>query len=146
MNNKNYTPTQEELERIYQEAANGNDEAFRFIVAWQTYCHGIDDLVDEDIKEKRQTINLFFQAATLYSSNYWLKYSHALYPLIALITVDFADSNEPEMPNSQFLAASGNNMIKAVAFIQGGYSLLEQVSGKLNKLSARTHGNGKENQ
>lgn len=137
---KDNSITQEELERIYQEAAAGDDSAFKFILAWGNYVHTIDDIVDGDMSPSNRNINrLMFSAAQLYSSDFYRLYSYCLYPLIALITADYSDSNEEGIPNAQFLASTGNNMIKMIAFIKGGYPLLEVISTKLNVLSAKAH-------
>lgn len=128
----------EEVEQLYLTIAHGDEEAYKFILAWQAYCHGIDDIVDGEVKDVEGKVAVFFTAAAIFTSNYWAKNKHALYPLVAIITGDYVDSNT-SIPQADVLRGSGNNMLIAVAFLQGGYSLMRHITPKLRKLSWEYH-------
>lgn len=128
------------LMELYRTVAANNEEAFRFIIAWQHFCHNIDDDVDgqNGMDKVENKIANYFQAAAIYSSNYYTKNAAHLFILIPLISSDYIDSNG-NIPQSTFLKGTGNNMLKAVAFIEGGWDLLRKVSPILNNLSYTEH-------
>lgn len=133
-------PQQEILEKLYKEIANNDEEAYKFIIAWQKYCHQVDDTVDEDL-ECESIVESHFTAFAIYNSNYWMKYKDLLGILIPLITSDYIDSNISTLPNIELLRGNGNLMLKAIAFIQGGWVLLRSVSPQINNLSYTEHHN-----
>lgn len=139
MSLKQHRVTLEEAERLYDEIAMGNKEAYLFIHAWQQYCHSIDDIVDGDVKDSEGIISTFFTAAAIFNSNFWKEYGKELYLVVALITNDYVDSNNTLMPQKDFLRGTGNNMLMAIAFIIGGYSHMRNISPKLRILSFKEH-------
>lgn len=140
---KDRSVTQEELERLYQEIANGDEEAFRFVIAWQLYCHGIDDIVDGDEKSSEGIVAVFFTSCELYNSNFWLRHGRELHILVPVITNDYADSNSQNKKitkeQKDFLRSTGNNMLLAVSYITGGYPLMRKLSPKIREMSFREH-------
>ena len=136
---KKHNPFVEDVEKLYMEASNGNDEAFKFLIGFNNYCHGIDDIVDGEVKDSEGIVAIFFTAAVIFHNNYWIKNSKHLLPVLILITNDYVDSNNEKEKLRDMLRFCGNNMIKIVAFIEGGYELMRQVSPKLNALSYREH-------
>lgn len=129
----------EKLERLYQEASCGNEEAFKFLLAWNKYCHGIDDVIDDQIKDPQQIISIFVLGTSLYNSNFWIKFQRDLYLTVILIANDFCDSNLEIEPFKDILRFSGNYMVKSVAFICGGYDCMRNISNKLNIASYTDH-------
>lgn len=131
--------TTEILQELYRTIANGNEDAYRFVVGWQAHSHSVDDIIDGEAKSPEQIIASFFSLTVIHQSNYWIKNREYLYITVALVTSDYADSNIKDMPQADFLRSTGNNLLKAVAFLEGGYSLLRKVSPIINRLSYKEH-------
>jgi hypothetical protein len=130
---------QQDLLEVYKTISNGNLEALQFCIAWQHYCHNIDDQVDRDnpgnlMCSAEEVAANYFNAFCLYNSPFWVKNKDLLFILIPVITSDYIDSCSLQNTNDH-LRSCGNTMLKAVAYICGGWVLLRQVSPILNKFS-----------
>jgi len=134
-------PFSEETEKLYMQASNGNAEALQFLCMFNKYCHGIDDIVDGEVKDAEGIISIFLSAGTVFSHSYWQVNGRDLYMTLVLLTNDYADSTKPTEVMKDLLRFSGNNMIKAVAFLCGGYGNLRNISTKLNDLAFKEHHN-----
>lgn len=113
-----------------------DSEAVRFIVAFNEYCHAVDDIIDGDAKvDKEFIIKTFIQATALYSSNFYHKYAVQLYPIVLNLTNSYADSVKWEGAEekwkrdiSDVLRMSANDMITIVVGLVGGYDAMREVS------------------
>lgn len=139
----NFSYTQEQWERLYEQICNGNKDAYLFLCAWNKFCHGLDDIVDEDIKTPEEVCEVFFQCTAIYSSVFWLNHQVQLYAVVALITSDYVDSNNPLVKEADILRFSGNYMLLAVALICGGYQHMRKFSVLLRDIANKEHHNDK---
>lgn len=131
--------SQERLMELYKLISNGDEDAFKFIIAWGHYVHNIDDQVDKDKGNMQSAEDIcanYFNAFVLYNSNFWIKNRTMLLPLIPLITNDYLNSSDKALKSSDYLRSSGNNMLKMIAYITGDWPLLRQVSPMIDQLSS----------
>lgn len=136
--------SQASLASLYQRIANGDEECLKFIIGYQHYCHNIDDQVDRDKPENMQGIEdicaNYFNAYAIYNSNYWKKNHQELGLFIPVITSEYIESGDTSMMEQKaFLAGQGNLMLKAIAYIQGGWPLLREVTPLITRLSLEQH-------
>lgn len=133
----------EELHELIIRAANGNQEAFEFIVLWHDVCHGIDDVVDEKTLNSEKKIDSFNSIFRLCEHPFYKKYSQTLYPIIVLTSNAYADSTMTNMPEYQkdTLRFFGNELVFLTAFICGGYKLMRELSSEFRLLSDKEHHN-----
>ena len=76
---------------------NGDKEAMAFNDLWYRYVHGIDDLIDTSVDGRprmspEQIIHLFFDAALLYNSDFFIKHRNLLFPVVLLVTNTYTNS------------------------------------------------------
>lgn len=128
----------------------GDKEAAAFIRSWRAYVHGIDDIIDGDIKEPEQILRVFMQAAFLYAEPFYLKNLPRLYQLVINCTNAYADSvnwekSEVEWKRnfSDHYRHFGAEMVLAIAEICGGYDHMRQVSVYLREICWNEHHNEK---
>ena len=131
--------TQAELFELYKEVCKGDTDAFNFLVAWGKCVHGIDDIVDEDIIDTEGKVKVFLETIAMTQNPFFLKYNVSLYPVIILISNDYIDSNNPDMPFNDALRAAGNNMLFLVSFIFGGIEHMRKMTPKIRKISFKEH-------
>jgi hypothetical protein len=113
----------------------GNQKAADFLHKWKAYVHGIDDIVDGDIKTAEETIAVFMHAAFLYADPFYLEHLPRLHQIVVNCTNAYADSvawekSEVEWQRnfSDHFRHFAAEMVLAVAFICGGYHHMRQVS------------------
>lgn len=138
----------DELQELCIKIANGNQEAFEFIILWNGLCHSIDDVVDCSGKNPEFIIKSFMSVFSLCEHPFYKKYSASLYSVIVLTANAFADSNDERLIILQIkdtLRFYGNEMLMWIAFITGGHQLMREISWKLRAISYNEH-HGSSNQ
>lgn len=135
-------------EDIYKQAANGNMDALAFLMGWNHYSHGIDDVIDNEVKDYEFFLQVLAYANTLYSCPFYQKHVQKLQPIIRQVTSRYADSVRMEKSDKAWekqwadtLRFCGNDLVEAVAEITGGYDLLRKVSPLLRECSWKDHHN-----
>jgi len=123
----------------------GNLDALHYCNLWFKYCHGIDDLLDTSIDgrpimSKEEILSLFFQAACLFNSKFFVEHRQLLFPIVLQVTNTYADSVEWEQsPKAHLrviadvLRTCGNEMLIMVALICGGEKHMRTVSQVLKE-------------
>lgn len=136
------TPT----DAIYDLAAAGNPAAREWLELWNRYCHAIDDLVDEPMRPGPEVlVGTFVQAAELYTHPFWRQYGPALLPVVVIVSNAYTESvgweRQPGWPGNlaDVLRFAGNEMVRAVAGICGGYARVRDVSRLLWGASIGEH-------
>lgn len=129
------------IQGLYREAANGDQDAFQFLMLWHAHCHHIDDQVDEDVGAD-EVIEWHAHGLTLAASPFWLRHADTLLQTALLIANAYADSvelGESQSPGLQTWADSlrlaGNEMVVAVALLTGGFALARQISPRLRAIA-----------
>jgi hypothetical protein len=127
------------------ELCKGNQAAMSFCNQWYHYCHGIDDLIDTQLDgrprmSKDQMIGLFFKAALLYSSDFFIANRDALLPLVLDITDTYRNSVEWERSSEAHLRAMadvfrtcGNRIFTMVALLCGGEQHMRTMSMRITE-------------
>lgn len=131
---------QSELEEVYSFIAKDDTTALLFIKLWTIYCHEFDDLVDEEFNviELVKTNNTLTKLLT---SEFFIKYSQLLLPQIYLAAESYQESetNQKDTAIGVYLSHEGNNMLRTVALITGGYDHLVSCSIKIRDLTYKEH-------
>lgn len=129
-----------------QQYLNHDPEAVKFIQSFCQYCHDIDDIIDGDKTNTEHILKTFCNAAAIYSSNFYHRYSLQLYPIVLNITNTYADSVKWEKSDvdwkravSDTLRSCGNDMIYIVVGICSGYDAMRDVSALLREVSYNHH-------
>lgn len=130
-----------------QEILHPQPDAVKFFLAWNEYCHYIDDLVDGDIERTPESIlKMGAMAAAIYSSNFYHRYYTQLYPVVLMITNEYGDSVKWERSNEEWkhrqadtLRHCGNNMLMVIVGIVGGYDAMREVSEMIRTTSYTQH-------
>lgn len=127
------------------ELCKGNQAAMAFCDQWYRYCHGIDDLIDtlrdgRPRMSKDQMVSLFFNAAVLYGSEFYVQNRDALMPIVLLVTNTYRDSiaweHAPESHLRQMadvFRTCGNEMYVMVALLCGGEEHMRTMSMKIKE-------------
>lgn len=125
---------------------NVNPEAVRFIKAYIEYCHDIDDIIDNAITDPEFILKTFLKAAAIFSSNFYVKHSEQLYPLIIVITNSYADSVQFErskegwkLQASDVLRHCAIDMVLLVVGIVAGYDAVREISPLLREHNYNQH-------
>lgn len=112
------------LEQLYSEIANGNEEAFDFIAQWNRHCHLVDDVIDGDLKDHQEVLKTFVQGQDLFVHPFFDKHRDRLYPVTILAANAYADSLELSLSDkesdkklSDVLRSYGNEVLIIVAGI-----------------------------
>lgn len=123
----------------------GNADAAEFLRLWRAYVHQIDDLCDGH-REVLTCPEVFAAANLLYSSAFYRQHAPALFVTVQLVTCAYEDSlalahrSEPWAdPLSEVLRHAGSDLVRAVAFICGGYAHLRRLSPALHEACWREH-------
>lgn len=132
--------TQQEIKDFYLEICKGDQEAFKFVCLWQTYCHDFDDLVDEDFSVQKLIVtnnNL----TELLTCAFFKQYGSVILPLVYLSAEAYQASETTEKDSSLGLHLSheGNNMLRLVSLIMGGYNHMVSMSKQIRILTYREH-------
>lgn len=130
----------EEARRWNVELCQGNQAAMAFCDLWYRYCHGIDDLIDtlrdgRPRMSKEQMVSLFFNAALLYNSEFFIRNREILCPIVLQVTNTYQDSIAWEHASKPHLRAMadvfrtcGNEIFVMVALICGGEAHMRKMS------------------
>ena len=129
-------PLSQILGNIYEQAANGRDDARLFLLGWHHYCHLIDDLVDGDVTPTAETIcEVLVMACKLLSTPFYQANALRLSGVVVAITNTYADSVAWERTDTAWkkqvadtIRQTGNDMIATVADITGGYRGMRSIS------------------
>lgn len=118
----------------------GDESAMTFCDLWYGYCHGIDDLVDT-LRDGRprmsrdQMVSLFFRAALLYNSDFYIAHRNLLAPVVLQVTNTYRDSIAWERSPKSHLRqmgdvfrTCGNDMFVMVALLCGGEAHMREMS------------------
>lgn len=123
----------------------GRADAMAFCNLWYIYCHGIDDLIDtlQDGRPrmaKEQMISLFFNAAVLYNSPFFVANRELLFPIVLQITDAYQNSvaweHSPKWHLRQMAdvwRTCGNTMFTMIALICGGEAHMRRMSMAINE-------------
>ncbi len=118
----------------------GNQDAMLFCDLWYRYCHAIDDLLDtiEDGRptmSKEQILSVFFCAAFLYNSRFYLQNAGALGPVVLMVTNMYSDSVAWEKSPlahrramADVLRTCGDEMYFMIALLCGGLEHMREMS------------------
>lgn len=156
-----------EIEAIYRAAAAGDEPAYTFLKRWNFYCHRIDDLIDNAVKSPDELLGLLIDANLLYSHPYYQAHARELVLVVAGITgrylqsVEWEDGGDskddvyaklddgpsklissPRVWRRQWadtLRFAGNEMVEAVAMIEGGFELQQRVGAACRENSWTAH-------
>lgn len=134
------------VELAYQQASDGNVDALNFLRLFHAYAHRIDDFLDKKETDPHKLLSILADANILYSLPFYTAHAHQLWPVVAGITNAFADSiawsKDREKWKSDWadiLRFSGNEIVLAVALIEGGFELMRQISPVVKELSWWNH-------
>jgi len=133
-------------EPIYRKAVGDNEPALNFLLAFHRYCHEIDDFIDDGVRAPDKFIALLVHANVLYTLPFFALHARELSAAVATITRAYADSlwltASEEAWKRQMgdtLRFAGNDMVRLVAQILGGYDRAREVSGNLILVAHEHH-------
>jgi hypothetical protein len=140
---------------LLKQVCNGDEDAVRFLSAWQIYVNAIDDIVDGDVP-RRAACRSHGMANELYSCPFYRKHEARLQLLVQLITCAYQDSEEliektVNLPReyalqlSDVLRHAGAEMVRAVAYLTGGWNNLRKWSMKTHEVCYHEHHDAKGN-
>lgn len=136
---KNNLPDDKLLD-FYKEISFGNEDAFAFVKLWTLYCHKFDDIIDEDfsVVDLIETNN---ELTKLLTCKFFTDYSSLLLPQIYLSAESYQASETSKKDNflGVYLSHEGNNLLRLVALITGGYNHLVKMSEKIRELTYVEH-------
>ena len=128
----------------------GNESAASFLRLWRAYVHGIDDIIDGEIKDNEGIIAVFMQAAFVYSHPFYLENLPALRQIVINCTNAYADSVMWERSDVEWKRNFADHyrhfaaeMVLAIANICGGYKHMREASRHLREICWREHHNEK---
>lgn len=128
------------IEELYEFIAKGDLEALKFIKLWSTYAHRFDDLIDEEfnVAELIKTNN---ELTGLLTCKFFQTYTPTLLPQLYLAAEAYQASEtvEKDTMTGICLSHEGNNMLRTVALICGGFDHLLSVSIKIRELTLLEH-------
>ena len=123
-------------------------EAIVFLQAYSAYIHAVDDIIDEKITEEEKILKAFGRALYLYSSNFYVKNSTSLFPLLLSIHNDYADSIKMEHSSEEWqkktadvLRLGGFKVTLTVVGLVAGYDAMREVSMMMRKYAYDMHHN-----
>ncbi len=117
----------------------GNASAGEFLKIWRAYVHGIDDIIDGDLKGPEETIKVFMCAAYVYTHPFFTANSAALLQIAVNCTNAYADSVAYEKGEgwrkdfSDHYRHFAAEMVLSIASICGGYTHMRKVSPVLRE-------------
>jgi hypothetical protein len=139
-------PNEQELRERVSMLIGEDTDAAKFVRAFGSWCHAIDDVVDGETKDSEGIIKAFMLPAAIFSSNFYQQNIQALFPIVMLIANAYADSvqwekscEEWKARQSDVLRNCGNEMLLAVIGICRGYEAMRQVSQMIRENSHYRH-------
>lgn len=138
------------LSSLFVHACNGNESALQFLVLFNQYAHGIDDVIDSARdgapKDPEFVLSTFAMGCNVFSHPFYQANIVRLQPVVYLITSAYADSVKWEKSDrdglrrtADVLRFCGNEMVFAIAVICGGYEHLRTISPALREKSWDGH-------
>jgi hypothetical protein len=132
---------------LLDEVCCGNPDALRFLMHWNLFCHGVDDLIDmEDRPCPEDVISTFSQANILFTQPFYQANFARLQTTVMLSANAYADSvaweKSPDKGHrilADVIRSYGNEMFMAVALICGGYQHMRRISQKVRDHSWKAH-------
>jgi len=115
--------------------ARGNPGAWELMKLWWTFCHAVDDVIDESQWNADCVLGAFANGIAFYSHPFYQRHVSALQMPALLATSFYEDSvvweKEPILWKRQWadvLRHAGNDVILAIAFLVGGYEHMQAMS------------------
>ena len=152
--------TKEAKSRAYAEFMekylSSNPDALLFVLGYVTYCHMIDDVVDNEIPadecRNQLLLKILRLAPVIYSSPFYMYNINKLYSLVILAHDTYVESLNFVTSNDEWKRALGdmlrhnaNEVILACVEIVGGYESKVGAAAVLRELSYYTHHDEKGN-
>jgi hypothetical protein len=130
----------EAFKSLLVKTAAGNEEALKFLTLWYRYAHKFDDLIDEDFSVK-ELIEAQLEHAALLTCEFFGSHKFLLLPqmYLAAEAYEASETSEKDSFLGTYLSHEGNNMLRTVALITGGYKLLSEVSEEIRRLTYLDH-------
>ena len=132
-----------ELHAIYTDACGGNLNALVFLMAFHSYAHGVDDLIDESFTPEG-LMNVLSQATLMYATPFWIENSARLAGVMMVIGNTYSDSVAWEKSGEEWkrkvadvIRLCGNDMAICVAQIVGGWQHGRRISERLREYAWR---------
>jgi hypothetical protein len=129
--------------QFIQQLCNYKIEAEEFVELWHKYCHLIDDIVDGD---SALDLRVFSMANELYSCEFYVAHRHKLKTMIQVVTCIYEDSVRMEKSTihwqkytADVIRHSGADILRAVAYLCGGYQLLRKMSFSIHEVCYIQH-------
>jgi len=127
-----------------------NPDAVLFVLAYTSYAHAIDDIVDNEIPQdlcrNQLLLRVLRMAPVLYANPFYLSHINMLYPLIILAHDNYVESLTYEHSNEQwkkalsdYLRQNVNEVILACIEIVGGYAQKVGAANVLRELAYKSH-------
>lgn len=136
-----------ELAAFYRECCCGREDAFLFLLAFHRHAHVVDDLIDEGWTAEGM-LGAFAMEQEVSAMPFYRRHEAELRMAWALVRNGYADAVAferrvagPERRIADVIRFAGNEMVRAVAFICGGWDHLRVVSPLLWALSWKGHHN-----
>jgi hypothetical protein len=131
---------EDQITDFYLKVANGNSDALEFLNLWASYAHKLDDLVDEEFNVV-SLIDSNLDLARLTTTRFFTLHAPLLLAQIYLAAESYQASETLNKGTwlGIMLSHEGNNMLRVVALITGGFKHLEMVSSKLRELTFIEH-------
>ena len=128
------------LESLIVKTANGNTEAQKFLELWYSYAHQFDDLIDERFSVV-DLINANNELARLLTTEFFESHKFLLLPQLYLAAEAYQASETTQKDTfvGTYLSHEGNNMLRTVALITGGWRLLAEVSEEIRRITYLEH-------
>jgi hypothetical protein len=125
---------------LLEKTANGNAEALKFLKLWYLYAHKFDDLIDEDFSV-RDLIEAQLEHAALLTCSFFEEHKFLLLPqmYLAAEAYEASETSQKDSFIGVYLSHEGNNMLRTVALITGGYTLLREVSEGIRLITYTDH-------
>ena len=122
------------LESMLGKHPDGMD-AYKFILAYGTFCHAVDDIVDEKITEPEVLLKTFTLYSDILTSPFYRKYWGELHPILSMINNNYADSVIFERSSEQWkkdhadsLRTCGNDIAVHIVHMLCGYDDSRRLS------------------
>lgn len=140
--------TPEDAKAAYQwnvELCLGDNEAMECCDLWYKYVHLIDDILDtrqdgRPIMSDNQLLEVFAIAAAFYNCTFFVKHRHLLFPIVLLVTNQYADSVEWERSPlthrrmmADCLRCCGDEFYFMIAMIKGGWSHVRNIGPRIRE-------------
>lgn len=137
-----------EAQDLFKIIANENEDAYKFICLWSSYCHLFDDIIDKDkVGDINSLLELNRILLRFTTCKFYDDYRQTIMSLQILIGESYQASeslrkNKEDIKSFNlglFLSHSGNDMLRFVALVTGGENHLNYVSKELRALTIKEH-------